>query len=146
MLVPLLPVTLILAGGLALINLWLSIRAGQARQSSKVWIGDGGDEALIRRMRAHANFVENAPFVLILVGVIEASVGTNIWLWVAAAAFLVARIAHPFGMDGWKPGRAIGAGISMLLLPLLGVWAIAIPFTAHHEVHADPIETVVPQG
>ncbi len=54
----LLPITLVTAGAAAIINLWLALRTGAVRRASKVDVGDGGNEALIRRMRAHANFVE----------------------------------------------------------------------------------------
>lgn len=143
----LLPVTLVLAGGVALINLWLSIRIGQIRRSARVSIGDGGDDALIRRMRAQANFVENAPFVLALVGLLEFSAGTSIWLWIAAGAFLIARVAHAIGMDG-RAGQArmIGTGVTMLLLLALGIWAIALPFVATPVGRGDPVETVDPDG
>ena len=51
-----LPVTLTFVGVAALVNLWLAIRCGQARTTEKVSIGDGGSEAVIRRMRAHSNY------------------------------------------------------------------------------------------
>ncbi len=144
--VTLLSVTLVLAGGLALINLWLGFRIGQVRHRVGISVGDGGDEALIRRMRAQANFVENAPFVLALVGIIEFTAGTSIWLWSAAALFLVARVAHALGMDGGavKTGRAIGTGVTMLLLLALGLWAIALPFVA--DRYARPVVVDVTEG
>ncbi|HEV7232793.1 MAG TPA: MAPEG family protein, partial [Sphingorhabdus sp.] len=55
-----LPVTLTIAAGAALVNIWLMVRCGQARTKESVSIGDGGNEFVIRRMRAHANFVESA--------------------------------------------------------------------------------------
>ena len=66
-----LPITLTIAGAAALLNIWLGPRVGQMRLAHKVSIGDGGNEALIARMRAQANFVEYTPFVLILLGLIE---------------------------------------------------------------------------
>src|SRR5690242_20921870 len=95
-----LPITLTTAGAAALINVWLAFRVGQARHASGVLIGDGGDERLTARMRAQANFVEYAPFVLILIGLIELTRGPSLALWIASAAFLLARLAHPLGMDG----------------------------------------------
>ena len=65
-----LPVTLTTAAGLALINVWLQVRIGQVRYADNVFVGDGGNERVIRRMRAQANLVENAPFVLALIAVI----------------------------------------------------------------------------
>eukprot|EP01035_Chromulina_nebulosa_P008312 gene8313-11268_t len=66
-----LPVTLMAAGGSALIAFWLALRTGGARRAAKVSIGDGGDMTLIARMRAQANFTEYTPFIVILIGLIE---------------------------------------------------------------------------
>ncbi len=142
-----LPIALVLAAACALINLWLGIRVGQVRQKDKVWVGDAGSEPLIRRMRAQANFVENAPFVLVLVALIEFCAGTNPWLAIIAGLFVAARLCHPFGMDGWAPGRMIGAATTMLAELLLALWAVAIPIVAHHDLQrAEPTETVAPAG
>ena len=63
-----LPITPAISGAAALINFWLAWRVGQKRLSEKVSIGDGGNPAVLARMRAHANYVEFTPFVLILIG------------------------------------------------------------------------------
>lgn len=141
-----LPVTLTTAGGTALIALWLAMRTGGARRAAKVSIGDGGDPALICRMRAQANFTEYAPFILILIALIEFSSGTSTWLWVASVAFLVARIAHPLGMDGMKFGRSIGTALTFLLLLGLGLYAISLPLIAKHDAKPTVIETVPVTG
>ena len=139
----LLPVTLVTAGGCALINLWLAFRVGSVRRSESVSIGDGGSDRLIRRMRAQANFVEYAPFVLILLALVEFSTGTSSWLWAAGLVFLVGRVMHGFGMDGWSAGRTVGTGITFLLLVGLGLYAIALPLIVHHDdTRAIPIEAV----
>src|SRR3546814_2176694 len=89
-----LPGTLVTAGGAALINAWLAWRVGLVRRAAAVSIGDGGNLALATRMRAQANFVENAPFIVILIGLIEFAQGSSIWLWVVSAIFLIVRVAH----------------------------------------------------
>lgn len=128
-----LPITLVLGGALLLLNIWISFRVGQVRKLAQVSIGDGGDERVIRRMRAHANFTENAPLTLLLVGFIELAAGTSIWLWGFAALFLLARALHPLGMDGWMPGRMFGTGASALIQLLLALWAISIPATGAYS-------------
>lgn len=128
--------TLVLAGLCALLNIWLSFRVGQVRGAEKVSVGDGGNERVIRRMRAHANFAENAPIVLLLVLAIELSVGASLWLWVAAALFVIGRIGHGFGMDGWLPGRMGGTATTMLVQVALAIWAIALPLTVPHPDRA----------
>ena len=52
-----LPVTMSFAGVAAIVNFWLALRVGQVRHSQNVSIGDGGNEAVIRRMRAHSNYI-----------------------------------------------------------------------------------------
>ncbi len=121
-----LPVTLTIAGGAAVVNLWLMIRCGQARTKGGVSIGDGGDDFLIRRMRAHANFVESAPFVLLLLAALEITGGTNNWLWGIGILYIVGRLAHGLGMDGGAlgKGRMVGTLISMITLLGLAGWAL----------------------
>ena len=145
---PMMPrVTLILAGCAALLHLWLATRVGQVRRSEGVSIGDGGNERVVRRMRAHANFTENAPLVLLLVLAIELGVGASPWLWAAAALFLVARVLHAIGMDGWSPGRTIGTTLTFGLEIALAAWAIAIPLVFHApRLDTAPTELVPAQG
>lgn len=138
-----LPITLVLAGLLALINIWLAVRVGQVRTSAKISLGDGGDERVLRRMRAHANFAENAPITLILIGLIEFAAGPSVWLGGAAALFLLARVAHGLGMDVWPAGRGAGTGATFLIQLLLALWAISIVATGAYSDtvrDSDPVE------
>lgn len=136
----LLPITLTLAAACALINLWLAIRCAKIRISGKTLHGDGGDVLLARRMRAHANFIEYTPIILILTGLIELAVGSPLWLWIAAAAYIIARLAHGFGMDADRPTvwRAGGALITWVLTAGLAVAALYITYSATREVPAPP--------
>ena len=124
-----LPITLTIAGAAALLNILLGWRVGQRRMSEKVSIGDGGNERVVCRMRAHANFAEYTPFVLILIGLIELAAGSEIWLWAVGALYILARIAHAFGMDRPAPNpfRMAGIMITMLTLLGLGLYAVALP-------------------
>lgn len=126
-----LPITLTMAAGAALVNIWLMIRCGQARTKGKVSIGDGGDDHLIRRMRAHANFVESAPFVLILIAALEASGLAGGWLWYVGIIYIAGRLAHGLGMDGgaMEKGRMIGTLITMLTLLGLAGYALFCVYT-----------------
>ena len=139
-------IALSLTAACALVNLWLSMRVGQVRGSEKVSIGDGGNDRVIRRMRAHSNFTENAWLVVALVLVIELSIGQSIWLWAAAGLFVLGRIGHGFGMDGWYPGRMGGTMATMVVQLALAVWAIAIPLTHHQPKAAPATDVMVPQG
>lgn len=120
----LLPVALTTTGAAAIINLWLGVRVSRMRISEKVSVGDGGNPRLVARMRAQLNFAEYTPIVLILIALIEFGAGSQLWLWGAAAVYLLGRLLHPIGMDGWMPGRTIGITITMLVMLGLGAYAI----------------------
>jgi len=141
-----LPITMVTAGGAALINVWLAFRVGQMRHASGVMIGDGGNERLTARMRAQANFVEYAPFILILIGLIELTGGSSLWLWLASVLFLLARLAHPFGMDGVRWCRMIGSTVTLLLLVGLGLYAVVTPLRTSAVNPHPMIEAVPPRG
>lgn len=125
-----LPITLTMAGAAAILHVWLSLRVSRLRRPLKIAVGDGGNEVLARRMRAHANFAENMPIFLVLIGFLELATRGNLWLWGVSILFILARIAHAFGMD--RPGanalRAGGIGLSWLVLLGLGLYAIFIAY------------------
>lgn len=120
--------TLSLAAAAAILNVWIMIRVSALRVSGKVIHGDGGNAALMQRMRAHANFVENVPLALILIAAIEMSGKGGTWLAVVGAAFMLGRVAHVIGMDkpGANPLRAGGTMITMLTHIGLAVMAVLI--------------------
>ena len=124
----LLPVTMSAAAAAAILAIWLMIRVGQVRSAEKVFVGDDGNERVTRRMRAHANFVESAPFVVLLIGVIELAGKGQPWLAYVAGAYFIGRILHAFGMEGgslqW--GRFVGTIITLLTLLGLAVVAMLI--------------------
>ena len=126
----LLTVTLSTAAAAAILNIWLMLRIGVVRNAEKISVGDEDIENLIRRMRAQANFVENAPFVLILIGAIELSGRGEPWLAWVAGLFIIGRIAHAFGLEGGslQIGRMIGTIVS--LLTLLGLSVVAALISA----------------
>lgn len=125
-----LPITLTIAGAAALLAIWLSVRVSQLRRQYRVSIGDGGNDAVRGRMRAHANFVETTPIFLILLALVELARGSPTWLWLVAILFILARLAHPFGMERPAPNVLRAAGMIVTWLVLLGLasYAIAIPY------------------
>ncbi len=120
-----LPVTLSSAAAAGILAIWLMIRVGQVRTSEKVSVGDGGNERVIRRMRAHANFVESAPFVVLLIAAIELAGGISAWLPYVAGAYFIGRILHGFGMEGGSLGWGRTVGTIVTLVTLLGLAIVA---------------------
>ncbi|MFZ1742324.1 MAG: MAPEG family protein [Pontixanthobacter sp.] len=121
----LLPVTLCSAAAAAFIGLWLMMRVGKVRTTEKVSIGDGGNDKVIRRMRAHANFVENTPIVLVLIAVIELSGKGGAWLPYVAGVYMLGRVAHGMGMDDGQFGKGRLIGTLTTMLSLLGLAVVA---------------------
>ncbi|MFD2781414.1 MAPEG family protein [Novosphingobium pokkalii] len=123
-----LPITLAAAGAAAILNIWLMVRVGMVRREAQISLGDGGHPALIARMRAHANFIESAPIVLVLSGAVELARPGSPFLLGAVAIYLLGRVGHGVGMDGGKLGRLRMVGTFTTLLTLLGlaIWAISI--------------------
>lgn len=120
--------TLALAAAASLMTIWLVFRVAGMRQATKIAHGDGGNELLGRRMRAQANFVENTPFILILVATIELADKGGTWLAVVGAVYMLGRISHVFGMDaeGAPPARVAGALITLATHLGLAVVAVLI--------------------
>jgi len=123
-----LPITLLTAAAAVVLNIWLGWRIAEHRAGFKVSVGDGGHEPLLRRMRAQSNFIEQAPFFLILLAALELCGANRLALAAVALVFTVARIAHGIGMDGgplhrW---RAMGISVSVLCSLALSVWAVVL--------------------
>ncbi len=123
-----LPIALTTTGAAALVNFWLAWRIAQVRSDEKIWVGDGGSPRLIARMRAQLNFAEYAPVVLILIALIELARGTQLWLWVVAVVFILGRVLHGFGMDGWRFGRTAAMICTAPVMIGLALYAVAIPY------------------
>ena len=122
------PVTLASAIAALILNMWLGGRIAKYRGQFKVSVGDGGHEPLLRRMRAQANYVENAPFFLILLAALELSDANREALAIIAVLFFVARISHAVGMDAaeQRRWRMYGMMGTTLAIAALGLWGIVI--------------------
>jgi uncharacterized protein len=122
------PITMLYAGLLSLVLFALSVRTIQARGATKVFMGDGGNELMLRRMRGMANFVEYVPMILIGMALLELR-STPSWLLHAiGATLLVARVLHGYTFafaTHFPPGRFAGAVLTQAALvatAVLCVW------------------------
>jgi len=83
---------------LTLIFLWLSLRVIRYRRGERIPLGSGGNAALERAVRAHANFAEFVPFAALLLILAEWG-GAWPWLLHALGVLLVAaRLSHGIGI------------------------------------------------
>lgn len=114
-------ITLVYGGALALWFFILSVRVIQGRfGAGSPSLGDGGDPVMLRRIRAHANFAEYVPLVLVLMGFLEIS-GVAAWgLHLMGAALLLGRLLHGYAL-AFTAQFAFGrtAGIALTFASLL---------------------------
>lgn len=121
------PVTLLYAGLLALVFLVLSARVVLMRGAGGPSLGDGGNPVMLRRIRAHANFAEYVPLILIMMGFLEASGLPRTVVHGLGATLLVARLLHGYALSftaSFKFGRMVGAALTFLLLLAGGVLCV----------------------
>ena len=123
------PVTLTYASFFAIFGLILSFRAGTFRGKAGVSIlyGDPANMELAQRIRVHQNFLEYVPMILIVMGALEASGVSRMFLYVIGDLLVIARIAHAVGLkhDNMSHiGRLIGAGGTALITLVVGVYGL----------------------
>jgi|TARA_B100001093_G_scaffold516322_1_gene594828 hypothetical protein len=87
-------VTFMFAAIFGILHVVFTLRVGLYRLSSKISLGDGGDKALLKRLRAHANFVENVPMGLLLLLLNELNGLSENTLLILGSVFLLARLIH----------------------------------------------------
>ena len=117
-------VTPLYAGLLALLFVALSYRVVQLRGHGQPSLGDGGDQALLRRIRGHGNFAEYVPFIVVMIGFLELGGLPVLALHVLGATLLVARLLHGYALsytESFKFGRFWGTALTFLLLAVCGV-------------------------
>jgi uncharacterized membrane protein YecN with MAPEG domain len=128
---PILTNTLITAGMLGVWYAFLAAAVIQARYRYRVSLGDGGVPELQARIRAHGNFAEYVPLVLILMGLVELAGGDRrVLLW-SGIALVVSRVIQAVGV--WKrvapnPFRFVGTCLTLFLLIYYSIWAIVIGY------------------
>lgn len=77
----------------------LSVRTLLRRRRIGVGVGDGGDQALIKASRAHANFAEYTPLALLLIYLLEVVTGATMMVHVYGALLLIGRSLHAYGVS-----------------------------------------------
>jgi uncharacterized membrane protein YecN with MAPEG domain len=117
-----LTITPLYAGLLAIWFVLLSYRVVQQRGHG-VSLGDGGDQVLLRRIRAHGNFAEYVPILLLMIAMLELGGQDKMLLHGLGATLVVARLLHGVALsftESWKFGRFYGTLLTFILLPVCG--------------------------
>ena|SRR5665647_1116932 len=85
-------------GILALLYAALGMQVSRLRRGNRVLFGDGENLRLRSAIRAHANFAEYVPIIVLMVAMLEMSGMPAIRVHLLMAGLLVARLLHPLGM------------------------------------------------
>jgi hypothetical protein len=121
--------TLGTAGALGLIYVVLSFRVIGGRWQHRVSLGDGGNAAMQRRIRAHGNFAEYVPLLLLIMALLELAGASRNMLIPCGVALVVGRVLHAIGIEVPKapnPYRFLGGLITFGLMIAYSVWALVI--------------------
>ena len=113
------PIIGLYAGILGLLAAALTLNVILNRVRSGVESGDGGAPGLMRALRAHGNFVEQAPIGLILIASAEAAGARALVVHILGVALLVARFVSASALTRTiqqSPPRQFSGGLSILLL------------------------------
>lgn len=115
------PITLLYAGLLGLWFLVLTIRVIGGRRAGNVSLGDGGNPLLLRRIRAHGNFTEYVPMVLVMMAALESTGVQGWWLHLVGAPLLLGRLLHGYAFsftEEFMPGRIGGTALTLAALSI----------------------------
>lgn len=115
---PELPITSLTAAVAAIMLVILGFATGMRRTQTKILLGTGDDDILLRRVRAHGNFIEYVPIALILLALAEVAGTGDALLWTIAGLLVAGRALHIVGILGTViPARA--AGMLMTIASIL---------------------------
>jgi uncharacterized membrane protein YecN with MAPEG domain len=107
-------VTTLYAGILGLLYIALSVYVIKDRFKYGVSLGDAGNDDMVKRIRAHANFIEYVPFALILIILAEFEGTSEVIIHTLCASLVAGRLMHSFGLLNKSVG-SIGRRGGMLL-------------------------------
>ncbi|MEH6569798.1 MAG: MAPEG family protein [Halioglobus sp.] len=116
-----LTVTPLYAALLGLLFLPYTMRVGFYRLSSEIFIGNGDDPELLRRVRGQGNFVETVPLALILILTMELCGAGNTWLHAMGALLVFGRFSHYLGLTELGPKRLRPVG----MFSTMGVYLVS---------------------
>lgn len=91
-------VTGLYAGILALVYIALSINIIRKRREFKVGMGDGDNKILKKAIRAHANFAEFVPIILIMMILVEYTTANVMLIHGIGLTLVAARILQAKGL------------------------------------------------
>ena len=120
-------VTLIFIGLMAVLQVPATFFVGIRRVKTGVMIADGGDQTLLRRIRAHANYTETVPITLLAMAAADFAGAGDMMLWIGGCSLLLGRVVHYFTLaltDGTSLFRAAGMLLTFAAMLMFGGYAL----------------------
>jgi|LNFM01.1.fsa_nt_gb uncharacterized membrane protein YecN with MAPEG domain len=105
----------------------LSLRVSFVRRDARVALGDGDNELLRRRIRAHSNFVEFVPIALLLLMLAEHTGLGSLFIHLFGIVLLAGRISHAYGISQTNEVfiyRMVGTIATLAVIGLLSLYCI----------------------
>jgi uncharacterized membrane protein YecN with MAPEG domain len=116
---------------LALIYVVLGLQVSRLRRGNRVLFGDGDNRELRSAIRAHANFAEYVPIIVLMVALLEMSGMSASRVHLLMGALLIARLIHPLGMYvgprslQFQICRVGGISLTLLVLVAAAIMTLA---------------------
>ncbi len=104
-------ITPVYAAVLGILYLALAVHVIRGRYQHRISLGDGDNESLTRRVRAHGNFAEYAPIALLLMAFAELSGANGTVIHTIGGLLVVGRGLHAYALaltDGNMIARRYG--------------------------------------
>ncbi len=120
-----LTITPVLIGLFACFQVLLTVFVIMRRAQTRIdWL-DGGDQPLLRRIRAHGNFTETVPMTLLAMAACELGGLAPMWLWAGGGMLLLGRGLHAMSLltNNAPWSRRSGMSITLIVLLALGLRA-----------------------
>jgi len=112
-----------------LLALWFAVLSLRVigQRCTGISLGDGGDPQMLRKIRAHANFAEYIPFILLMMAFLEMGGSSVLVLHGLGVATLVGRLLHGYALsftERFALGRVGGTALTIGVLMTSAVLCI----------------------
>jgi uncharacterized membrane protein YecN with MAPEG domain len=114
-------------GLFGLLLIVLSMRVSLVRRDARINLGDGENEILKRRIRAHGNFAEFVPIALLLLALAEHTGMGTLFIHLFGIILLAGRISHAYGISQEQEPfifRMVGTLATLGVIAILSLYCI----------------------
>mmetsp|Transcript_31881 Transcript_31881/g.51770 ORF Transcript_31881/g.51770 Transcript_31881/m.51770 type:complete len:133 (-) Transcript_31881:192-590(-) len=128
-------ITALYGGALTLWYLVLTARVILYRRENLIGLGDGNNNTMQRRIRAHGNFAEYVPLTLLLLYLLETSgarfFSSPFFIHLIGALLLIGRLLHGYSLSFTELnmfGRQGGMALTLLAMGISGLSVFFVGF------------------